>query len=196
METDPQALAVLDFWFLPAGADGHGAARAEWFRKDARFDQQIRARFGELIARAVAGELRAWDGAGPAAALARVLLLDQFTRNAHRDTPAAFGGDALALEAARGLVDSGAHLALPALWRAFVYMPFEHAEDAAMQARAVALFEALEGEAGGFAGMLDYARRHREVIARFGRFPHRNRILGRTSTPAERAFLSQPGSGF
>ncbi|MES2742264.1 MAG: DUF924 family protein [Pseudomonadota bacterium] len=194
MTIDPQAQAVLDFWFAPAGADGRGA-RPEWCRKDPRFDRDIGERFGVPIARAVAGELRAWEDAG----LARLLLLDQFTRNAYRvyrDTPAALGGDALALEAARRLRDSGAHLALPARRRAFVYLPCEHAEDGAMQALAVDLFAALERDAGGCAGMLDYARRQRDVIARFGRFPHCNRILGRISTPQELAFLAQPGAGF
>lgn len=185
---------VLDFWFPPA--PGPCAARAEWFRKDPDFDSRILLRFGALVGQALAGGLRDWDGAGPHGSLARILLLDQFTRNAYRDTPAAFGGDAQALAAALALVDGGADLALPPWRRAFVYLPFEHAEDAAMQARAVALFSRLAEAEPGFDGMLDFARRHRDVIARFGRFPHRNRILGRASTAPELAFLGQPGSGF
>lgn len=185
------AAAVLDFWFAPP--DG---ARAEWFRKDAAFDARILARFGALIEAAVAGGLGDWDAAGAPGALARILLLDQFTRNVWRDTPGAFSGDALALRAALALVDSGADLTLPPWRRAFVYLPFEHAEDAAQQRRAVALFERLAAAAPGFEGMLDFARRHRDVIARFGRFPHRNAILGRASTPAELDFLAQPGSRF
>jgi uncharacterized protein (DUF924 family) len=108
----------------------------------------------------------------------------------------AFAGDALALAAARRLVDSGADRQLPPLQRAFVYMPFEHAEDAYMQERAVELFGILAAEHPGFDEMLDYAHRHRGVIARFGRFPHRNAILGRASTLDETEFLRQPGSRF
>jgi uncharacterized protein (DUF924 family) len=128
--------------------------------------------------------------------LARILVLDQFTRNAHRNTPLSFAGDTLALAAARALVDSGADKQLPPQLRAFAYMPFEHAEDAYMQERAVELFGALAADHPGFDEMLDYAHRHRGVIARFGRFPHRNEILGRASTPDEVDFLRQPGSRF
>ncbi|MES2149684.1 MAG: DUF924 family protein [Pseudomonadota bacterium] len=191
---DPQA--VLDFWFLPVGSEGYGKERNEWFRKDAGFDALIGARFGALIEQAVAGGLREWDDAGAQGTLARILVLDQFTRNTGRDTPAAFAGDALALAAARQLVDSGAHLQLTPLMRWFAYMPFEHAEDARMQEQSVALFTALAGQHPGFDGTLDYAHRHRGVIARFGRFPHRNAILGRASTPEEIDYLAQPGSGF
>ncbi len=187
---------VLDFWFLPPGHPQHGQARAEWFRKDDGFDAAIRTRFGALSEAAIAGGLRAWDQAGPEGTLARILLLDQFTRNAWRGTPGAFAGDTLALAASAELVDSGAHLALTPLQRWFAYMPFEHAEDARMQERAVALFTALAQSAPGFEGALDYAHRHRGVIARFGRFPHRNAILGRASTPDEQAYLAQPGAGF
>ncbi|MFM9438309.1 uncharacterized protein (DUF924 family) [Janthinobacterium sp. CG_23.3] len=185
--------AVLDFWF---GAAEPLAARAEWFRKDARFDGQVLARFGEVIGEALAGGLADWDRDGARGTLARILLLDQFTRNVYRDTPAAFGGDRLALQLARALVDGGADQALAPWQRAFVYMPFEHAEDAAMQQCAVALFTRLAQADPGFEGMLDFARRHRDVIARFGRFPQRNAILGRASTAAELDFLGQPGSGF
>jgi uncharacterized protein (DUF924 family) len=192
---------VLDFWFLPEGAPGHGQARQEWFRKDERFDEQIRERFGALTKRALAGGLRDWDEAGPQGLLARIIVLDQFTRNAYRGTPASFEGDVLALAAARALVKSGADRALTPHGRWFAYLPFEHAEDARTQAQSVELFTALAREYTGadraaFDGALDYAHRHRGVIARFGRFPHRNRILGRASTPEELAFLRQPGSGF
>lgn len=187
---------VLDFWFLPASHEGHGKPRDEWFRKDAAFDAAIRDRFGALIALAVAGGLREWDQQGPQGKLARILVLDQFTRNSARGKPDAFAGDALALAAARELVDSGAHLELTPAQRSFAYMPFEHAEDAAMQELAVRLFSELSKENPGFESALDYAHRHRGVIARFGRFPHRNPILGRASTADELAYLSQPGSGF
>jgi uncharacterized protein (DUF924 family) len=188
---------VLDFWFLPPDDSGYGKARPAWFRKDPVFDAQIRARFGSLIAQAVAGGLREWDlELGPQGTLARILVLDQFTRNAYRETPEAFAGDILALSAAQSLVDSGADRELPPFQRAFVYMPYEHAEDARMQQCAVDLFARLASEHEGFTEMLDYAHRHRGVIARFGRFPHRNPILGRASTADELQYLSQPGAGF
>lgn len=187
---------VLDFWFLPPGADGHGKQRIEWFRKDDAFDAALRERFGASIQQALAGGLREWDEDGPRGTLARILLLDQFTRNAWRGKPESFAGDALALAAAQQLVDAGRHLELNPVERQFVYMPFEHAEDARMQERAVSLFAELADANEGFGEALDYAHRHRGVIARFGRFPHRNAILGRASTPEELAFLQLPGSSF
>lgn len=191
-----EAQDVLDFWFLPRGSEGHGEQRAEWFRKDEAFDAAIRERFGASISQAVAGGLREWDALGPRGVLARILVLDQFTRNAYRNTPQAFAGDMLALDAARELVGANAHLELAPVERVFAYMPFEHAEDARMQEQAVELFTALSREHPGFTEALDYALRHRAVIARFGRFPHRNAILGRASTPEEADYLRQPGSGF
>lgn len=188
--------AVLDFWFGAPGSPEAGQPRRAWFVKKDDFDDAIRTRFGATIGQALAGGLRDWDAAGPQGVLARILVLDQFTRNAYRNTAQSFAGDALALAAARQLVDTGADRALPPLGRAFVYMPFEHAEDAYMQERAVELFGVLAAEHPGFDEMLDYAHRHRGVIARFGRFPHRNAILGRASTPEEIDFLRQPGSRF
>jgi len=187
---------VLDFWFGAPGSPEAGQPRRAWFVKKDDFDDAIRTRFGATIEQALAGGLRDWDAAGPQGVLARILVLDQFTRNAYRNTQQAFAGDALALAAARQLVDAGADRTLPPLQRAFVYMPFEHAEDAWMQERAVELFGMLAAEHSGFDEMLDYAHRHRGVIARFGRFPHRNEILGRASTPEEAEFLRQPGSRF
>src|SRR5476649_2179786 len=174
------AQAVLDFWFLPAGSDGHGAARREWFQKDAQFDAQIRERFGALIELALAGQLQAWEEGGALPALALIVLLDQFTRNAYRGTPRSFAGDALALHAARKLVDAGADQALMPQQRSFVYMPFEHAEDIAMQRQSVDLFTRLSAQQAGFENTLDYAHRHCVIIEHFGRFPHRNQILGRS----------------
>jgi uncharacterized protein (DUF924 family) len=203
-----QAQAVFDFWFRPSAAqvdDAADAPRPEWFKKDDAFDREIGARFGAQIALALQGGLHQWDAEGPRAALARILLLDQFTRNVYRGTPLAFAGDHQALQAALDMVDAEEDLALPPLQRAFVYMPFEHAEDMAMQEQAVALFTRMANADGvtapaavskGIAGMLDFAVRHREVIRRFGRFPHRNAILGRSSTPEEVEYLKQPGSGF
>ena len=190
------AQEVLDFWFLPSSDPGHGQQRAEWFRKDDAFDAVIRERFGAAINHAIAGGLREWDEQGPRGVLARILVLDQFTRNAYRGTPESFAGDALALNAARQLVASGAHLALSPWERSFAYMPFEHAEDARTQEQSVELFTDLAASHEGFSQSLDYAHRHRGVIARFGRFPHRNPILGRASTPEELDYLAKPGAGF
>jgi uncharacterized protein (DUF924 family) len=187
---------VLDFWFLPPLAEGHGKPRDEWFRKDLRFDAAIAERFGGAMALALAGSLREWDRQGAEGTLARILLLDQFTRNAWRGKPESFSGDPLALAAAIELEASGADRTLTPIQRWFAYMPFEHAEDGRMQEKSVTLFAELAKGSHDFDGALDYAHRHRGVIARFGRFPHRNAILGRASTPEELAFLSQPGSGF
>ena len=172
---EPRASEVLDFWFA-----GSTAPRAEWFRKDAAFDAQIAQRFGALIEQALARGLAPWTHQ-PSTALAQVIVLDQFTRNVFRDTPRAFAGDALAL---------------PALHRLFVYLPFEHAEDRATQQESLRLFAALTAAEGSTASFEDYAQRHAEVIERFGRFPHRNDILGRDSTAEELLFLQQPGSRF
>ena len=192
---DAQAQDVLDFWFLPPDNPGYGQSRVEWFRKDDGFDAQIRDRFGALIDAAIDGGLRAWD-ATPHGALARLIVLDQFARNVYRGTPRAFAGDAEALALAVSMTEQRLDQQLPPMLRAFAYLPFEHAEDLAMQARAVELFQSLSQSQPGFDGMLDYAERHQEVIARFGRFPHRNAILGRASTPQELEFLRQPGSSF
>jgi len=195
MNIDPNARAVLDFWFGPPGSASHGSSRAEWFRKSADFDAEIAQRYGPLVEQALAGGLRDW-AAHAEAALARILLLDQFTRNRLRDTPRAFAGDALALPAAQAMVAAGQDGLLLPVQRSFVYLPFEHAEDMAMQDEAVRLFEQLNAAAPGMENGLDYAHRHRAVIARFGRFPHRNAVLGRESTAEELVFLKEPGSRF
>ena len=191
------AQAVLDFWFLPPGDPGHDRFRGEWFRKDAAFDDGIRARFGDAVEAALGGDLREWESTAEGG-LALILLLDQFTRNLFRDTARAFAGDVRALAVAQDMVGSGRDKNLPPLRRWFVFMPFEHSESLLDQERAVALFAGLRREAQqpAFESAYDYAVRHRDVIERFGRFPHRNAALGRASTPAEVAFLAQPGSGF
>lgn len=186
----PDARDVLDFWF---GAVDE--PREAWFRKDPAFDATIRDRFGALIEAALARGIDAW-AASPDGALARLVVLDQFTRNVFRGSARAFAGDALALAGARALVAHGDDLHLPPLRRVFAYLPFEHAEDAAMQRESVRLFEALAAQRPALAGYADYARRHAEVIERFGRFPHRNAALGRLSSAEETAWLALPGSGF
>jgi uncharacterized protein (DUF924 family) len=190
-----EARAVLDFWFGAPDSEGFGSDRKAWFAKDDAFDTSIRTRFGALIERALRGELETW-AALPSSALAQILLLDQFTRNAFRGTARAFAGDARALAAASRMVGSRQDETLAPFMRAFVYLPFEHAEGLAMQDEAVRLFGRLASEAPEQANSLDYAHRHRAIIERFGRFPHRNEQLGRQSTAEELAFLQQPGSSF
>ncbi len=186
--------AVLEFWFGAPGEAHFGKSRRQWFVKDPEFDAQIARRFGALVEAALAGELDHWQ-ASPAEELARIVVLDQFTRNIHRGTAAMFAGDALALAAADDLVAGGRDRELLPVQRAFCYLPFEHSESLADQDRAVQLFETLRDDEDA-GGMLEWALRHREVIQRFGRFPHRNEILGRASSAAELEFLGQPGSRF
>ena len=190
-----EAQAVLDHWFGTPGSAEHGTSRELWFRKSEATDRDIAQRFGPLIERALRGELSTWS-AQPPSALAQIVLLDQFTRNTLRDTPRAFAGDARALAAAMAMVGSRQDEALAPVQRAFVYLPFEHAEGIAMQDESVRLFTRLALGAPATQSMLDYAHRHREVVLRFGRFPHRNVILGRQSTAEEIAFLREPGSSF
>jgi uncharacterized protein (DUF924 family) len=194
-EAAAQTRAVLDFWFLPADHAGYGAYRPEWFRKDNAFDAAIRERFGAAVEAALSGTP---GEESDEALLARILLLDQFTRNIYRGTPRAFAGDAQALQIAESLVSAGRDKNLTPWQRWFAYLPFEHAESLLDQERSVALFAGLRREVQheAFDSAHDYALRHRVVIARFGRFPHRNAILGRASTAEEIEFLKQPGSSF
>ncbi|HSI59781.1 MAG TPA: DUF924 family protein [Ideonella sp.] len=186
---------VLDFWFGPSNEPAYGRTRPAWFRKDPAFDAQIRERFSPLIEQALAEGLPSWRQR-PQSALAEVIVLDQFTRNSFRDSPRAFAGDAIALSSAKTMVASGQHAALLPVQRQFAYLPFEHSEDVADQIESLRLFEQLGRQAPAFADLLEWARRHHEIVARFGRFPHRNAILGRENTPEEAEFLLQPGSGF
>jgi len=186
----PSIEPVLDFWFGPQA----GASRPEWFQKSERFDAQIRERFGALHEQAAAGGLVEWEAA-PRSALALLVVLDQFSRNLHRNDARAFAQDARALRVATAMVERGWDRELLPVQRQFVYLPFEHAEDLADQDRAMALF----GELVGYpetADLVQWAEKHRVIIRRFGRFPHRNAALGRASTPEEVAFLREPGSGF
>lgn len=182
---------VLDYWF---GPEGHPRdMRDFWFRKSAATDSEIRDRFGTSIELALGGALGNWqqDLQGRRAL---ILLLDQFTRNVYRDTPRAFAGDPAALALAHGIVASGEDRSCDPYERWFIYLPFEHSESLADQDESVRLFRALADD--GLPSALDWAERHRDVIRRFGRFPHRNAILDRISSAEELEFLRQPGSSF
>lgn len=193
--TNPQAQAVLDFWFGAPDSPDYGHARKVWFRKDDAFDVRLRERFGALIGAGRAGELDGWT-ATHGGTLALVIVLDQFSRNCHRGSALAFAGDDRALALARQLVASGADRQLPTRYhRVFAYLPFEHSESIDDQRESLRLFGELAHEPG-CASFHDYALRHAKVIERFGRYPHRNETLGRASTDAERAFLREPGSSF
>lgn len=174
---------VLDFWF-------NELTPKDWFVKNEDLDRRISERFSGLhlaLSRAIGDDWRAT----PEARLALVIVFDQFPRNIYRGSPLAFATDGLALKEAKAALAVGADKNVDESRRAFFYMPFEHSEDIGEQERCVALFEALGNE-----NYLDYANQHHEIIKRYGRFPHRNPILGRVSTPEEKAYLAEPGAGF
>ncbi len=185
---------VLNFWFGSPGGPEFGRPRAEWWKKDAAFDAQVRARFGRLVERALAGELDDWRGR-PKGALAYVVTLDQFPRNVFRASPRAFAGDARALGAAGEAVARGFDSALLPVQRGIFYLPFMHSERLADQRRSLELYAALAGAAPDV-DQRSFAKSHFDIVARFGRFPHRNVALGRASTPEELRFLETPGSSF
>ncbi|MDX5374115.1 MAG: DUF924 domain-containing protein [Pseudomonadaceae bacterium] len=193
---------LLDWWFgAGESAAAVAASRSQlWFGYRAEQDEQARALFGEPCAAALGGGLQDWAEC-PEGWLALILLLDQLPRMLHRGTPQAFAGDARARQVVRRGLAQGWDERLPAIRRVFVYLVLEHAEDLALQDEAVQRFGALRDAAAAaerelFEGYLDYAERHRAVIRRFGRFPHRNAILGRGDTAPETAFLQEPGSRF
>lgn len=175
-----QAREVLDFWFGEIDSK-------KWWKRDEAVDALVTSRFGALYEELSAGVPEAWLGL-PRGRLAAIIVLDQFPRNMFRGDPRSFATDARALELATETIGAGDDRKLGETERSFVYMPFQHAEDAAAQARSVELFEALGDDEN-----LDFAVKHKEIIDRFGRFPHRNGILGRTSTPKEIEFLKKPG---
>jgi uncharacterized protein (DUF924 family) len=182
---------VLFFWF-GEGAE-HGKRHRRWFEKNAAFDDAIRERFLPLYER-LAGAPQAWLGAADEC-LARIVVLDQFPRNMFRGTPRAFEADGLAREATRHALAAGYDLRMKPVERMFCYLPLEHSEALEDQLLACSLTEPLAAFAET-ADAYEYALKHRDVIRRFGRFPHRNAILGRASTPEEAEFLRQPGSSF
>lgn len=178
-EGKPDALDVLDFWWL--------AGPEKWFARDDQFDASIRERFGDLIGVAASGDLAEWEET-PHGTLALLLLLDQFPRNIFRGSAQAFEHDGEALRLAVLAVDRGYDRAFPKAARVFFYLPFEHAEDMQAQERSVDLCRRL-----GDQTFYHYALLHMDVIRRFGRFPHRNDVLGRKTTEAEAAYLEDGG---
>ena len=192
--TPPGYRELLQFWFGDPMPAQFASARATWFTKDDAFDARVRDRFRATWEQAQKGGLDA-RRADAIPLLAFIVLTDQFPRNMFRGTPQAFATDGMALAAARVAVARGYDRMLPPVQRWFVYLPFEHAEDIAVQRASLRLFAGLAGEADS-ASAIDYAQRHHDIIERFGRFPHRNAVLGRVSSAAEAAFLRQPGSGF
>ena len=185
--TPEVAQALLDVWFGPPGDPDHENHREIWFKSSPEHDDMLRRRFLADHERAAAGALESWEAA-PESALALLLLLDQIPRNIFRATPRAYATDSAARAAADRALVRGFDAALPGAWRKFLYMPLHHSEDLADQRRAVALFESLPDYTGR-EGSRRYAMRYVEVIARFGRFPHRNEMLGRASTAEEIAFM-------
>jgi uncharacterized protein (DUF924 family) len=174
---------VYSFWF-------EECSREQWFDMTLSLDEEIRHRFRDTHLALAGGVIGSWH-ASPQNRLAAVVVLDQFPRNIYRNTPLAFATDGLALREAKLALEAGADQIVEEECRTFFYLPFEHAEDMAEQERSVMLFQAL-----GDAEYLDYAIRHRDVIAAYGRFPHRNAIIGRVSTTAELDYLARPGAGF
>jgi uncharacterized protein (DUF924 family) len=186
MTVEPPLYAeIVAFW--------REAGPRRWFRGGAAFDEEIRARFETAHLAASRGELADWAQEAEGT-LALLILTDQFPRNLYRGSAHAFATDAMARRVAARAVEAGFDQAVEPLLRPFFYLPFEHSEDADDQARAVALFEALARDAGD-RDSLKWARIHQDIIARFGRFPHRNRAFGRTCTPEEAEFLANGGFG-
>jgi uncharacterized protein (DUF924 family) len=183
MTDNPSIRDVLDFWFLPLGDPGHGKSREVWWSGPAEFDAEIGDRFGAAFDRAVEGGFDFWRQS-PDGALALILLCDQFPRNMHRKSARAFAGDAKALETARLALARFYPTAFNTTMRIFFYMPFQHSEALSDQELGCALFAAFEDEE-----MMKHAVEHRDVIVKFGRFPHRNDALGRVCTPDELDYL-------
>lgn len=185
---------VLDFWFGREGEEGYGEFREAWFTKDPEFDREIRDRFEPVYEEAAAGGLDHWKSEAWSC-LALIVVLDQFPRNMYRGDARMYTADALAREAARHAIEHAYDRELPPHGRLFLYLPFEHSEDLDDQRLSVELFGGLATEMGS-EDLLGYAMRHLEIVEQFGRFPHRNEILGRRTTPEEAEFLRRPDSSF
>jgi len=194
---------VLDFWFGASSADGvlDPVKQKMWFGDGRKYDAEVREKFGALHEHACSGELEEeWAGT-LLGRLALIIVLDQFSRHVYRGTARAFAQDAAAQKLAVDGINRKLDRELNPAQRTFFYLPFEHAEDVELQRLGVRCFDGLARTVAGalhgdYESFLDYARRHRDVIERFGRFPHRNAILGRESTPEEKKFLDEPGSAF
>ncbi|HEV2551043.1 MAG TPA: DUF924 family protein [Stellaceae bacterium] len=189
-----RAQLLLDFWFGAPGSPEHDRPRDIWFRADHAFDAELRHRFLADHEAAAAGALSPWLAA-PDSALALVLLLDQLPRNLFRGSPRAYSCDPAARRAAGHAVDRGVDRAVAPVRRWFFYLPFEHSENLADQRRSLELYGSLPADQDREL-CLRAAQQHHDIIARFGRFPHRNEVLGRSSTTEEEAFLREPGSRF
>ena len=185
---------VLDFWFGRSNSPGFGQVQKKWFEKDADFDTEVRSGFLPQYQLAASGQLDSWQYS-PENCLALIILLDQFPRNMFRENRQAFATDSKALAAAQHAVNNNFDRELVTVQKWFIYLPFEHSENLEHQQKSVELFRQLSGEADSDS-VIDFAVRHLKIIERFGRFPHRNQILGRETTPEEADFLKQPGSGF
>ena len=187
---------ILMFWFGPLDGEGLSAPEQHglWFKSSEETDNTCRKQFGAAVEQAIAGTLDEWADSDRGL-MALILLLDQFPRNIYRGTPAAFSGDNRSVPLVQQAIAAGRHLQLPLIHRVFIYLPLEHCEDLAVQEQCVALFRDM-ATATGLPQMDDftrYAAAHRDVIAQFGRFPHRNAVLGRESTPAELEHIATHG---
>ncbi len=199
-----QAQDLLTLWFdtLLEKPDQQSVMK-RWFSSDPNWDQQLNQQFGELLKQAEAGGLKDWEQT-PESKLALIILLDQLSRNLYRGSAKAFANDPRAVKLAEQMVEQAWDQKLHPLQRLFIYLPFEHSESLAHQDQAIELFDRLKADPSEivseqkelFAMLLDYAHRHRDVIVKFGRFPHRNARLGRADTPEETEFLKQPGASF
>lgn len=185
---------ILNFWFGKPEERNYGKPRKFWFVKNDQFDLKIKSQFQNFYEQAAAGKLNSWQEQ-PLSCLALIIILDQFPRNMFRGSPQAFATENLALDHARIAITRKFDLQLITVQRWFIYLPFEHSENLEDQETSIKLFDSLQAHADSKSA-IDYAYRHWEVIQKFGRFPHRNQILGRTNTPEEIEFLKQPGSGF
>jgi len=193
-------IEIITFWF-GTNPTAPLQNKKKWFTSSPAFDQEIKTKFGTTLTQAKNGELDHWLDS-PDGTLAFILLLDQFSRNIYRNTPQVFAQDDLALSSARDAIKHGMHTQLAPHQRAFIYIPFMHAEDLKSQDECILLFEELIEKTDdatlkqSFKGNLHYAHQHRDIIKKFGRYPHRNIILNRTNTPDEIEFLKQPNSSF
>ncbi len=185
---------ILEFWFGREGEEGYGEFREAWFVKNPEFDREIRDRFEPVYEEAAAGGLDLWRDEARSC-LALIVVLDQFPRNMYRGDARMYAADELARATARHAVEHAFDRELPPHGRMFMYLPFEHSENLEDQRLSVELFRGLAGQMGS-EDLLEYSVRHMEIVERFGRFPHRNEILGRPTTPEEAEFLEGPNSSF